>query len=102
MRRADHTPPDFGPAGTPGRHDARNPVMRISHSRASLMLTILFPGHSIGVVNSPVLTLAKCFLQLRSQLNAETVLERPHASAVRNAYPVTVLQHYSEIRVQAR
>jgi hypothetical protein len=29
---------DCGPAGTAGGHDARNPVMRISHPHANLML----------------------------------------------------------------
>ena len=62
----------------------------------------LFVGLRVRVVHTPVLPPPKRLLELRGQVSAETVLERPHALAMRDTYPVTIMQYRAQIGLHAR
>jgi hypothetical protein len=59
-------------------------------------------GFGIGVVNAPVIPLAKSLLKFRGLTGAKAILKRPHTLVVANANPVAILQLDLAICVQSR
>ena len=62
---------------------------RCYRQAASLTALIWEPG--VRVVHSSILSLTERLLELRSQVSAEAVLERPYALTVGDAHPVAIV-----------